>query len=291
MCEIFRFRFDRRKTSRRTKDRDNFLTSLFVPIHSRNAFFAIRAFHAELGSVRSLSRGNASAAGIRLAYWRDMIQNVLRDGNVTDHPIGIALHEASMKHDLLPRWFERAIEARSSVLDENTALMPPTLGDAEDYADSVWGSSLFSVLECLSVTDDHAYDAASCVGRSLGLVALIRSIAIELGAGNKVTIPEGGYGLTSEMESPDDLAVLSELLCTRANDYLHDAQINIEKIGDKTSQRRACIAMLPSLVGKRFIHDLSKIEYEIRAKAILRQQPVFSLQFSMLRSVLTRKIY
>ena len=78
---------------------------------------------------------------------------------------------------------------------------------------------------------------------------------------------------------------------TRANDYLHDAQINIERIGDKTSQRRACIAMLPSLVGKRFINDLSKIEYEMRAQAILRPPPVFSVQFSMLRAVLSRKIY
>jgi len=249
-----------------------------------------RAFHAELGAVRSLSRGNTSAAGVRLAYWRDMIQTVLRDGKITDHPIGIALHEASSKHDLLPRWFERAIEARATLLDENTALLPPTLGDVEDYADSVWGSSLFSVLECLSVTDDHAYDAASCVGRSLGLVALIRSIAVELGAGNRVVIPEG-YGLTSELDSPDDLLVLSKLLCTRANDYLHDAQINIEKMGHKSSQRRAVIAMLPSLVGKRFIYDLSKIEYEIRAKAVLRPPSVFGVQFSMLRSVLSRKIY
>jgi hypothetical protein len=51
------------------------LCGAFLPASARESFFAMRAFNIELAGVRDAARGNAQAARVRLAFWRDFVES------------------------------------------------------------------------------------------------------------------------------------------------------------------------------------------------------------------------
>lgn len=58
----------------RRGDYEGFLCGLFVPSAAHEAYFALRALNIELASIRDSTRGNAQAAHLRMAFWRDLVE-------------------------------------------------------------------------------------------------------------------------------------------------------------------------------------------------------------------------
>lgn len=281
------------------------MSSLFLPLVSRDAYIAVRAFHLELGSLRSASRGNAQAVAVRIAFWNDQIRIVLRESGVSEHPIGVALGEASRNFQMTPRWFERTLEARLDTSDESKPLVPSCLADAEDYSESLWSSALYSELECVGMPDDcPSFDAASCIGRSQGLVALIRSIALESSAGRSIFVPRDGYDmLSSSVEGSEkldgrsdleskrgELHDLVETLTVRSDELLSQAQTSLDSISDRKRRRRAVGVMLPVLSARRFTRALRECGFEPQDPSLLLVPSTLSIQWDMLRAYATVRL-
>lgn len=180
--------------------------------------------------------------------------------------------------------------SQMDTLDDSTPLVPAALEDVEYYSDAVWSSAMCSVLESLDVSDSNAFDVAHFVGRYQGLVALMRSIVLETSADRNVRFSFAtGEGIRDV--EPDNVTMLCDVLCERANDLLHDAQIGLERIEDSKEKKKTVLAMLPVLVSKDFVSQLSRRGHETSDRSLLQPPPVFGLLLKMLLASFRARIY
>lgn len=271
----------------RENDKEHFFTSLYIPLQSRDAYIAVRAFHVELGSVRNMARGNPQAAAVRLAFWNDQIRNVFRDDVVSEHPVGVALAHAASVRKLTPRWFERAIEARMDTMEEGKPLIPASLEEAEDYCEFVWSSALYSALEACDTSSNSSFRAAHALGRAQGLVALVRSIALETSAGRAIRMPSEGFGQDA---ATTDVETLTRALCVRATELLDEAQKGLEDIQDSGERRRAFAVMLPATSAKRFVGNLENEGFALKSQSLLQPTAPLRVLWDMTTARVTGKL-
>ncbi|XP_071477794.1 NADH dehydrogenase (ubiquinone) complex I, assembly factor 6-like [Diadema antillarum] len=142
-----------------------------MPSSSRSASIALRTFNAELASVRD-SVSNVHIGKMRLQFWRDCIEKIYA-GNPPHQPIAMELFKAVQKHQLSRRWLSRMVDERESTLKDKSFA---TVSDVETYAENTMSSVLYLTLQVLGVKDIHADHAASHIGKSHGIVNLIRGI-------------------------------------------------------------------------------------------------------------------
>ena len=102
----------------RRADPDRWLASRFIADRRARAdVVALYAFDHELARVRRLA-SNALLAEIRLAWWREALDEVFAAGPVRAHPVARALAQVVARRDLPRAPLEAMIDARIAVLDE-----------------------------------------------------------------------------------------------------------------------------------------------------------------------------
>ena len=191
---------------------------LLLPGRARKQYFALRAFNAELASIKDGSdrrRGGPSEeAGaslgqrMRFQWWREALDGlyandesgsaaVKNDGqqmggilssmstSYGHNPVVRALGRAVQESNLTKRFIERLLDAREADLDLQQL---PTVDNAIMYAEDTSSSLLYLTLECCDVREDAADEVASNVGVGCGLVTAIRSATYRAFQG-EVSIP------------------------------------------------------------------------------------------------------
>ena len=96
----------------RLKDYPSYLSSLFIPLHSRPACWAILSFNLETVMIRD-STTNIPIGRMKYQWWRESIDHIY-NGKPPNHPTALALGEALQSHKLSKSWFKRILQARVS---------------------------------------------------------------------------------------------------------------------------------------------------------------------------------
>lgn len=139
-----------------------------MPRYSQRSYFALRAFNAELASVkdsssrrRRLVQDGASLLPLqmRMQWWRDAIAAVYNENTVSPSllssiswwhsPVVRAMDRAVTQEQFTRRFLERLIDAREQ--DLHVSRQYETMVQCIQYADDTVSSLLYLSLECVGV--------------------------------------------------------------------------------------------------------------------------------------------
>ncbi|GBC07392.1 hypothetical protein RclHR1_07430004 [Rhizophagus clarus] len=150
-------------------DPENYLISTFYPKHLQKVYFAIRALNIELIMVRE-SVSKPQLGSMRMQFWRETIDSTFK-GNPPQQPIAQVLYDSLKICQLSPLFFRRIIDERDAQLND-----PPYINnkDLESYGENTASCLLYLHLQSLGVEDIQADHAASHIGKSIGIVTILR---------------------------------------------------------------------------------------------------------------------
>ncbi|GKY99665.1 hypothetical protein MPSEU_000920500 [Mayamaea pseudoterrestris] len=220
------------------RDREGWLCGLLLPSQAQPAYFSVRAFNAELASIKELSGGGRNsnvqqqqpmefttslAWQIRMQWWRDALANVYANDDVDKQlqrkhhyqtkqeevfssssiscwqsPVVRQLDVAANTCQLTRRWLEKLLDARQHDLDRMQFV---SMEEALEYADDVFTSNLFLTMEILQSLN------------STGSVSIVDENAVD----RCLTCAGVGVGLATMLRAtPVRLAVHGECPLPRA---------------------------------------------------------------------------
>ncbi|RMX67951.1 hypothetical protein DD238_000522 [Peronospora effusa] len=279
----------------RTLDYDGYMCGLLIPVKTRPSFFAIRAFNAEIATIKDSVHSNHITGKIRIQWWRERIYNLYERSTGTERPeqstlLLRGLDKAVQEHDLTRRWFERLLDARDQDLDRNEV---QNLQELEVYAEQTASSLLYLTLECLGVRDDTADQVAEHAGVAIGLATLLRGTAYH-SARQQSYLPEdlmNKHGVTSEdllaaVEDPkmgEKVApVVFDVAC-RAVEHVHQAR-SLRKEVPSASRR----AFLPLVSSSIYLKELETANFNAFAPELQRRS-MFRLNLQVLKHFFLRR--
>jgi len=158
--------FDYCRTQAEKHDRDRYIASLAAPASARPALWAILAFNHEIAKTRETVR-DAHAGHLRLAWWRERLDQFYAGGEMPAHEVARALGSAIQQYKLNKNHFDALLDARGTDLD---GTVPASLDGLADYA-TVTNAPLLAL--CGQVFgkpgDDH-------LAAAWGLTGIIRAL-------------------------------------------------------------------------------------------------------------------
>ncbi len=152
----------------RRADPDRWLSSRFIADRSlRLDVLAIYAFDHHLDRAERVA-SNSLIAEIRLAWWREVVDEIHGGKAVREHPVAVALAAASRRHQLPRGPMEAMIDARVAILGRPVL----DLSEALAWADQAGGST--TILASKILDPEVSPTVAAPAGRIWGLVSLIK---------------------------------------------------------------------------------------------------------------------
>ena len=182
----------------RDHDRDRWLAGLFAPADARPHLYALTAFDFEVARLRDIVR-EPLAGEMRLQWWRDALSGA-RPGEVSGHPVALALSDTITRFNLPPRAFDDLLSARVFDLYDDPM---PDLDQFEGYC----GETCSAVFRLAALVlgrgrDLGGAEAAGHAGVAWATVALLRALPLTSARG-QVFLP--GDVLARHDVSRDDI--------------------------------------------------------------------------------------
>ena len=157
----------------RTADRDRFLATLFAPVGSRDALYALYAFNIEISRVADRAR-EAMPGEIRLQWWRDVLHGE-RGEEAGASPVAAALLNTLERRRLAADSLIALVEARRFDLYNEPML---TVAGLESYAVRTSSALIAMAAQILGVDAAAAARPAGIgYGFAYALAALPRQAA------------------------------------------------------------------------------------------------------------------
>lgn len=166
------------KDTVRTRDYPAFLTHFAYPRALQPHFFALRAFHVELASIKDVV-SNELVGRVRMQWWRDAIHGIYQD-RPPKHPVALGLRDAvfdprvAATGGLVEDHFLAIIDAREADLGD--PLAPPSLAELEQYAESTSSRMLYLLLNLQGISERPVDEIFSHLGKAMGLSILVGSL-------------------------------------------------------------------------------------------------------------------
>ncbi|XP_076234315.1 NADH dehydrogenase (ubiquinone) complex I, assembly factor 6 homolog sicily [Calliopsis andreniformis] len=243
----------------RKHDYENFLCTLLLPSEIRTIAFAIRAFNVEVAQIQDQVH-DYKIGEMRMRFWTDAINNTYK-GNPPRSPVMLELHKILQKHSLSKHYFKRLMEARLEILSNCSF---PDLNAIEKYAEYSTSSIYYLLLEACNTINIDADHVASHVGKSHGIVTLIRSIPYN--ARNRVnTLPEDilmKYGVSTE-------AIFQNISSQDLQNVIYDVasrgKLHLDKaISLKAKMKKEVnLIFLPIVCLENYLSELRKADFNI----------------------------
>ncbi|GAV09596.1 hypothetical protein RvY_19102 [Ramazzottius varieornatus] len=167
----------------RKSDYENYLASLLLPSTIRSTAFAIRAFNVELAQVRDLASNN-TIAQMRFMFWKDVLEEIY-SGRPRAHPVAQEMHRAVQQKKLTKVWLRRLIDCRFDRLHSKPFLNVDAL---ETFAENSVSPIYYLLLEASGSKDVPSDHAASHLGKTIGILNLIRSTPFLISR-NQLSLP------------------------------------------------------------------------------------------------------
>ncbi len=192
-------------TDLKKADPDRYLLSLFSPMASRPALWALFLFNHEIVRTRSVV-SDTRLGLIRLQWWRDEIAKIYAGGDGGQIPIlstmAPVIHAQAVPQEL----FETLIYAREFDLED---VAPASVEGLRHYADFTT-TPLNKI--ALRIVGEEATDAEiQAVSSNFGLIEVVRSVPLMLAEGRCYL--------------PEDLLVKKNLTPKKIMDFNHKAEI------------------------------------------------------------------
>lgn len=156
-------------------DPDRWLSSRFAAgREARRALVAIYAFDNELARAPRAA-SNPLVAEMRLAWWREVLEEIRAGGGVRRHPVALALAAAVRDRGLDTDLLETLVDARLRELDPR----PMDLGEALAWAEDTGGACARLASAALDPASDPEAAAAGGSAWSIGRLILTAGLSPE----------------------------------------------------------------------------------------------------------------
>lgn len=303
---------------------NNVVCGLLMPSKARKSYFAVRAYNAELASIKSVSEqrhasgetGSSLGLRMRFAWWRDALGQLYSDDPHNDeqqepspqgflahtaeacwhNPVVRALYVAIEEKDLTRRFLERLLDAREADLDVQQWA---TVEDAKQYAEDTWSSLLYLSLECTGVRDDDADIVASHAGIGIGLTTALRSTTHRACFGEMTIpaelfprpIPSNYMMRRMDPEYPVD-PENEEIMQNAVQHMAYEASVELSKAREMQAQvpkpGKACL--LPAIPAMSYLSRLKQANFNLWDPKLSADQSRLKVLTAMGKSWLTGKI-
>ncbi len=269
-----------------SRDYESFVIGLLHPPKIQPSYYALRAFHVEIASIRSKE---SSVASMRMKWWYDTIQSLYstspgeRDSITRGNPTLIGLDQAIQSHNLTQRFLERMVETRMGDLQKGSNGGFDSVQDMVTFFERTNSAFLFLNLECCGVIDQETDKVANCVGISTGIINMIRSIGCgHVGIPNELiqkygiqkTYINDPSKIISGEEEEARAAIRNAIrdMAELAGKYIFHARLHQS---DVPSEGKA--AMLPAVAALRYLERLKSVEYDVFEEKIRDVENIESL--------------
>lgn len=156
-------------------DPDRWLSSRFAAgREARRALVAIYAFDNELARAPRAA-SNPLVAEMRLAWWREVLEEIRAGGGVRRHPVALALAAAVRDRGLDTGLLETLVDARLRELDPR----PMDLGEALAWAEDTGGACARLASAALDPASDPEAAGAGGSAWSIGRLILTAGLSPE----------------------------------------------------------------------------------------------------------------
>ncbi|KNC85360.1 hypothetical protein SARC_02452 [Sphaeroforma arctica JP610] len=267
----------------RKHDAEHFLSSLWLPADIRQAVFAIRAFNIEVAQIREVT-SEIQIARIRSQWWRDSLGFVYENAKDPGHPVLKELAKAVHTHQLNRRWLERLIREREKRFDESGFM---SMDEVEDYSEGINSSLLYLSLQCVGVSDIHADHAASHLGKTEGIITLLRGVQYHARR-RKVFLPmdqllAAGVSQEEVIRQQNEAAIteVAYTISSQANSHLEMAREHTNDVAPRAKR-----VLLPAVAADMFLTRLQKEHFNLYSKTL--DAPHASLPFRLLSKAWSR---
>lgn len=143
---------------------------MLLPVHARKPYFAVRAFNAELASIKDGERvarrtvSSSAAVKVRLQWWRNVLDRIYEKEPAGKEdteaatlaasyflsPVVRTLDAAIEEKELTRRFLERLIDAREEDLERTQMAL---VEDLIMFAEDTVSAPLYLSLECAGVSN------------------------------------------------------------------------------------------------------------------------------------------
>lgn len=156
-------------------DPDRWLSSRFAAgAEARRALAALYAFDNELGRAPRAA-STPLVAEMRLAWWREVLEEIAADRAVRRHPVALALADAVQAYGLDLVLLEGLVDARLRELESR----PMTLEEALEWAEGTGGGCARLAAAILDPSCDPSAAAAGGSAWSIGRLILTAGLSPE----------------------------------------------------------------------------------------------------------------
>ena len=244
------------------RDREAYYCGLLMPPASRDAFFALRAFNAEVASIKdrsSSSETTALALQLRMQWWRDAVTSIY-ESKPLENPVVLALAKANEKHTLTRRFLDRIIDAREADLEVNQY---QTVAALAHYAESTVCSLFYLTLECMEAETHAADEMAYHAGIGVGVTTALRGTPYLL-SNKEMPVPIQLLGETFRITEADNIEENEtfRMACQQLSHFATEHFVRARQIQGSlhASQRSVFLSMLPSI---NYLAKLERARYNV----------------------------
>lgn len=154
----------------REYDPDRYLLSMFSPVQSREALWALFAFNLEIAKTREVV-SETQLGLIRLQWWREAIAEIYENGIALEHEVLMALARAIEMYNLPQELFETLIYAREFDLED---VLPGNIEGLLNYAD--FTTTPLMKLAVKIAGGDEEMEPVQPVSVNYALAGILRSV-------------------------------------------------------------------------------------------------------------------
>jgi len=175
-------------------DRERFLIALSVPKALRGEVLTLLAFNIELAQC-ALAVSDPMLGIIRLAWWREVLDEIYGNAQVRNHPVAVELERTVRAHNLPRELLEPMIEARSLDLE---AVPYGTLDGMQDYCRQTSG---LLAQACMRACGESDTQHAKTLGTVWGVLGQLRNVGFQAGR-QRCVLPEAllnAHGLETDV--------------------------------------------------------------------------------------------
>jgi phytoene synthase len=245
-------------TLARRYDYERYFGCLFAAPQEREAMFALLALNFEVARIPEIV-SEPMVGMIRLAWWRDAIQDMASGKPPRHHDVLQAIHLAMQHYSLPAELLIAMIEARQHDLEK---INPLNLEELERYAGETSGRlhQLIGRVCGLSAPDQQT--ALKQLGTSWALLGLMRAVIHEAGSARyhlpDSLLQEQGIETPSSSTIPAEalMPVITRIL-KRANELLEEAKQNFSS----PLSKKAYPALVTATIAGDYLRQLRDKNY------------------------------
>lgn len=251
---------------------EQYLATLLLPRELQRVGFVVRAFNVEVSSVRDQISGKHAGMG-RMVFWRELLSTIYNGSSrsVPNHPVAQELNAAISQFGLTRGLFDNLIDSRDLFVEDTAR--PPffSMEDVDVYSGKAFSSIYYLLLESLANLESseikgHARHAANQLGKSEGIITLLRGVPHNASHLRKVYIPvsiltENQVSSESIVRNTVDKEKMKELVETMASvadDHLANARFRSKYLSKKEK-----LILLPAVTADRFMTRLHRAKCDL----------------------------